>query len=622
MLLALQPACKDYLWGGDRLKTAYGKQFEGEKLAETWELSCHPDGPSTIASGPWKGRPLGAYLKAEPEALGAVPASFGVFPLLIKLIDAAQDLSVQVHPDDTYACAHEQQYGKTEMWYVIDAKPGASMYYGFKRQTSLEEFRTAIRAGTVCDLLNKVEVHPGDVFFIEPGTVHAIGAGILVAEIQESSNVTYRVYDYDRVDTDGKPRALHIEKACQVVALYPASKHQNFGGHLARCRYFTVDKLTIQGTINRQTTGTTFHSLLVLDGSLQISAGAQHLQAHAGDSLFVGADTGDYSLTGQATVLVTFLEQWRYRIGIDLGGTKIKVGIVDPNAQIVATSHRPTLSQRPWEEVESDIVGTVQDALNTAHLTVADCAGAGIGCPGTIDRENGCVIYSNNLEWANVPLAQTLQQQLGLPIRISNDANCAALGETVAGAAHGCRSAVLLTLGTGVGGGVVLDGKLFEGNTGAMELGHVTLIAGGEPCTCGRRGCIESYCSATALIREANRAADAAPDSLLARMRAEKGSMDGRIPFDAMQAGDETARKVIDQYIEWLGDAITDFVNVFRPEVVLLSGGISAQGDVLTKPLNTFVQHHAFGGTRLPVPPVCIAALGNRAGLLGAAYLI
>ena len=204
---------------------------------------------------------------------------------------------------------------------------------------------------------------------------------------------------------------------------------------------------------------------------------------------------------------------------------------------------------------------------------------------------------------------------------ISNDANCAALGEVVAGTARGCQNAVLLTLGTGVGGGVILDGKVMEGGVGGAELGHTTLIAGGELCTCGRRGCIECYGSATGLIREANRAADAHPDSLLASMRAKEGEMNGLIAFEAMKQGDEVAKAVIDQYIEWVSEMVTNFVNIFRPEMVLLSGGICGQGRVLTDPVNAYVEKYAFAGKRIFIPPVMTAKLGNDAGIIGAANL-
>ena len=196
-ILKLLPAGKDYLWGGTRLIKEYNKNFNLDKLAETWELSCHPDGLCTIAEGEFAGRTLSEYLDiVGKKVLGTKCEHMEQFPLLIKFIDAKNDLSIQVHPSDEYALTHEGQYGKTEMWYIMDCQPGAFIYYGFKEAISNEEFAERIQNKTLLEVLNKVEVKKGDVFFIEPGTIHAIGSGNLIAEIQQNSNVTYRVYDY------------------------------------------------------------------------------------------------------------------------------------------------------------------------------------------------------------------------------------------------------------------------------------------------------------------------------------------------------------------------------------------------------------------------------------------
>ena len=219
-ILKLKPGCKDYIWGGQRLKTDFGIQSGLNPLSEAWVLSCHPDGPSVLADGPDKGMTLRAWLdKAGKEALGTACEAFEDFPMLIKLIDAKKDLSIQVHPSDAYALEHEGQYGKTEMWVVLDAEPGASLYYGFDREVSLEEFSSRVSDGTLTEVLRKVPVKPGDVFFIPSGTLHAIGAGLVIAEIQQNSNVTYRVFDYGRLGADGKPRPLHVEKALAEDAM-------------------------------------------------------------------------------------------------------------------------------------------------------------------------------------------------------------------------------------------------------------------------------------------------------------------------------------------------------------------------------------------------------------------
>ena len=254
-ILKLDAPCKDYLWGGTRLRDEYGKKSDKEKLAESWELSCHKDGQSVIANGEFEGKTLTEYIdKCGKGILGKKCERFEYFPILIKLIDAKDNLSVQVHPDNEYAMRVEGEYGKTEMWYIVDREEGAELLYGFKKEISREEFAERIKNNTLLEVTNNVPVHKGDVFFIDAGTLHAIGKGILIAEIQQNSNTTYRIYDYGRVGADGKPRELHIEKACEVTQLTPPVRPTkpmgeiiNKDGYsstlLATSEYFNVNKL-------------------------------------------------------------------------------------------------------------------------------------------------------------------------------------------------------------------------------------------------------------------------------------------------------------------------------------------------------------------------------------------
>lgn len=309
-ILKLKPSCKDYLWGGTKLRTEFGIKSDKEPLAESWELSCHPDGPSYIANGEAAGKTLQEYIEAHgKEILGTDCESFEQFPVLIKFIDAKKDLSIQVHPDNTYALKNEGQYGKTEMWYVVEAEKGASLYYGFTREVSQEEFEERIRNKTLTEVLNKVQIHKGDVLFIDPGTIHAIGAGCLIAEIQQNSNVTYRVYDYGRKGPDGKERELHVEKALQVTEREPAEEKRDFGLHIASCKYFTVDKVILDGLRRKKLTGdadrSSFVSMLVLDGEGKISSGGESVNAQKGDSIFVTAGSGEYEIEGEMEALLT-----------------------------------------------------------------------------------------------------------------------------------------------------------------------------------------------------------------------------------------------------------------------------------------------------------------------------
>ena len=301
----LIPTCKDYIWGGQRLKTDFGIQSDLNPLSEAWVLSCHPDGPSVLADGPDKGMTLRAWLdKAGKEALGTACEAFEDFPMLIKLIDAKKDLSIQVHPSDAYALEHEGQYGKTEMWVVLDAEEGASLYYGFDREVSLEEFSRRVEDGTLTEVLKKVPVKTGDVFFIPSGTLHAIGAGLVIAEIQQNSNVTYRVFDYGRLGADGKPRALHVEKALAVTDRRPAPA-LDFGDHLGDCRYFTTDGH--QGDFRGDCDGTSFHALLFTDGQGSLTCGGETREVKKGQCWFLPAGSGEYQVTGDLRTLDAYL---------------------------------------------------------------------------------------------------------------------------------------------------------------------------------------------------------------------------------------------------------------------------------------------------------------------------
>ena len=307
-----------------------------------------------------------------------------------------------------------------------------------------------------------------------------------------------------------------------------------------------------------------------------------------------------------------------YRIGIDLGGTNIAVGVVDSAYHLVAEADVPAGAQRPAEQVVADMCRAVELALDKAGLTARDCASIGVGAPGTCDPDRGVVVCAYNLGWFHVPVCAMLTAHFGLPARLSNDANCAALAETVAGAAVGCRNMILITLGTGVGGGIILDGKIVSGLGGAGgEPGHSLLVLDGEPCTCGRRGCWEAYASATALIRQGKRAAAAHPDSLLN----DYPALTGRDVFNAADRGDAAAQAVLERYYVYVAAGITDLVNTLAPEMVLIGGGISRQGERLLVPVRRYVSANCFGGEQRPQPVLRAAQLGNEAGIIGAAAL-
>ena len=312
----------------------------------------------------------------------------------------------------------------------------------------------------------------------------------------------------------------------------------------------------------------------------------------------------------------------RYYIGIDLGGTFIKGGIVNEKGEILLSDKTPTEVEKGDRGVAANIARLAKDLLSRQGIDISEVEGLGIGSPGMIDSNEGNVVYANNLGWENFRICDELSRLLGgIKVKIGNDANVAALGEVRFGAARNYNSAVMITLGTGVGGGIVIDGKLVEGNMGAgAELGHIVIVKGGEQCTCGRRGCFEAYSSASALIRDTKRAMQAHPDSKMW----EIGSLDavtGKTVFDYAPI-DAYAKEVLDSYIGHLACGLVNYANIFRPEVILLGGGVCAQGDNLIVPLQKLVDNEIYAGVKGPRVPILIAELENSAGLLGAAALL
>ena len=316
-ILTLRPTVKKTLWGGRKLIEDWGFETSQENAAECWLLSCHKDGPSFVKSGTYEGKTLAEVLALYgKEALGTHCANRPDFPVLIKLIDARDRLSVQVHPGDEYARRVENENGKTEAWYILDAEPGAELIYGVNKKISRAAFRRSVEDGSLDALLNRVSVKPGDVVFIPSGMLHAIGAGILLAEVQQSSNTTYRVYDYLRRDADGKLRELHVQKAGDVVDLNPPTRGFAPEGtpipvgdaeklRLTGCEYFTMTLVENAGTYTDCADGTSFVSLLVLEGEGELECGEEYFTLRKGDSLFIPASHGEFTVTGNLKLLET-----------------------------------------------------------------------------------------------------------------------------------------------------------------------------------------------------------------------------------------------------------------------------------------------------------------------------
>lgn len=312
------------------------------------------------------------------------------------------------------------------------------------------------------------------------------------------------------------------------------------------------------------------------------------------------------------------------RIGIDIGGMSIKLGIVDEKCRIIGKKVIPTDSKnKTQEEIAEEIARAVCGLAEENNVKLSECDCVGAACPGTVDSEKGTVLYSNNLVWENLRLLDIMKTYIPAPMAIANDADAAALGEVRNGAAKGKKNAVLLTIGTGVGGGIILDGKIFRGQLrGGCEPGHMVIRQQGKLCTCGRRGCLEQYASAAALMEAGRKAVEQNPYSLLGQMcSGETAELNGQMIFAAARKEDAAAKAVLDEYEEDLSAGIANLVNIFRPEVVILGGGVSAQGKNLTEALQEKVSSMCFGGTYGEIPPIVTSKLGNDAGIIGAAYL-
>lgn len=315
--IKLQPVFKEIVWGGNRLKNDYGFKSDLKNIAEAWMLCARNDGDNVVVNGVFEGKSFTELVKENPDMLGTKGAKYEEFPLLIKFIDAKSDLSVQVHPDDAYAKEHENSYGKTEAWYILDCDEGAQLIYGFNKELTREEFKHSIEDNTFLDYVNKVTVKKGDVFFINAGTLHAIGGGILLAEVQQNCNTTYRVYDYGRL-VDGKPRELHIDKALDVTDTVPPvrsgkpdgeklSKDGAVSQELCSCEFFKMKTLNVDGDYTFSVNDESFVSLLITGGNGSVTVAGAVEKVNSGDSIFVPANSGEVVLSGKLEVLVSTL---------------------------------------------------------------------------------------------------------------------------------------------------------------------------------------------------------------------------------------------------------------------------------------------------------------------------
>ena len=309
-------------------------------------------------------------------------------------------------------------------------------------------------------------------------------------------------------------------------------------------------------------------------------------------------------------------------LGIDIGGTNIACGVVNEDCEISARSKVKTKSPRPYSAILADIIRAAELACAEAGITPQQLDSIGIGCPGTCNQATGVVEYSNNLGFVNAPLRTDIEAKFGVPTYLGNDADAAAYGEYCAGAAKGADSAVVITLGTGVGSGIIIDGKIYSGsNFAGGEIGHTVIVVDGRPCTCGRRGCFEAYSSATGLVNTTLEFAGKYPESLMAKMIKQDGRASARTAYQAMKQGDEAGKLVTDLFVKYLAVGITNVINIFQPDILCIGGGVCNEGDTLLIPLKKAVAEQVYSKRSAKNTGIVICSLGNDAGIIGAAML-
>ncbi|MDE5763814.1 MAG: ROK family protein [Ruminococcus sp.] len=312
----------------------------------------------------------------------------------------------------------------------------------------------------------------------------------------------------------------------------------------------------------------------------------------------------------------------KYYVGIDLGGTNIVAGVVDEEYNIIAKASTKTNCPRPEKEIADDMAKMALQAVENANLTIDDIEWIGVGTPGIANSATGIIEFAGNLGFNNTPMVKYIQETIDKPVFIENDANAAAYGEYIAGSAKGAKNAVCITLGTGVGAGVVVDGKIYAGsNFAGAEIGHTVIEVDGAQCSCGRKGCFEAYSSATGLIRMTKEAIEEHPDCKMAEWAEEEGRVTARTSFDCMRAGDKYAKAVVDKYIKYLAAGITNTINIFQPDILCIGGGVCNEGDPLLLPMKAIVEKEVFTRNSEKNTKIVIASLGNDAGIIGAAFL-
>jgi len=605
MFYKLIPALKEYIWAGNKLKKSFNKETKLEKISEAWEFSLNDDGLTNILVNNEEfilkdylsKINLGKNVKDNPK-------------ILIKLIDSAQDLSIQVHPSDEYALNNYNQLGKTEMWYIIDKDPGAFIYLGFNNDYSKEEVEKALKDGTITNLLNKIEVEKGKFYLIPSGTIHAIGKGITLYEIQENSTLTFRLYDYDRIDKDGNKRELHIDDALNVLNYQKYDYNQLKDKGIKATEYFEIQKYNVKDNWDFKNNENSFAIMTCVKGDMSIDG----IDVSQGDSYLIDASTS-LKMVGNAEFIIARIPD--YGIGLDVGGTSVKGAIIDDLGHKIAETRVPNEYPLTFDSITLNMVNAYDNLLNSAGFSNTLFKKLGIGFPGDIEANTGIVKFSNNLGLRDYPCKELLEEKLGLEVLVDNDANCAALGEYFYTSNRRFHDITLITLGTGVGSGIIINNKLFKGGQGSVtEIGHMKIKSDNFKCTCGQYGCLESMLSLARIKHDVDNLRNDETTGLKDLITDD----DPAVKIFSIE-NNEAASKYVQRYLNNLLLGLTNVCNILQPQAIILGGGLTNKIEKHIPQLEYKMNKYKYNGFDAPKVKLVMATLNNDAGAYGAAAL-
>ncbi|MBP5342747.1 ROK family protein [bacterium] len=605
MFYKIKPTFNQALWAGNKLKYRYHKTTNLDSISDSIEFSLDDNSMPQI-QGAEKTVPLKDYLKSNYLGKNLENKEPNFF---IRLIDSSDLMPVEVSPSDDYAIINHNRLGDNKLWYILDANEDSFVYIGFNNTYTIEQISDALNDGSILNMLNKISVKTGDYFKIPSGTVYSIGKGITLYEASQGQDLSFRIYDYDRLDL-----SLNIEEGLKVInpnQYELATISDKKAKVLFASKYFEVTKFNIFDKYNLRFNENSFSIVTISRGQVTIDGE----EVKRGESILVEPSTYIH-IEGKGELLI--LRVADYGIGLDVGGTSIKGTIIDDSANKIAEYKTPTESEKGED--------TIVEHMKDCFLGLIDISGfprnfftkVGVGFPGNIDTNNGIVKFSNNLGLVNSPIAELLSKKLGIEVIIDNDANCAALGEYYYTDKRKYHDMFLITLGTGVGGGCIIDGKLFKGGQGSItEVGHMKVKSDNVKCTCGQYGCFEALLSLKRLKMDIDQLR-ANPETGLQELISDD---DKPLKIFSLDETNQAASEYVKKYQNNLLLGLVNVCNLFQPEIIVIGGGVSYVISKYIPLLERKMNAYKYSGYDAPKVKLVQASLGNEAGAFGAAAL-